>query len=220
MSDTATASAACAPTRCSVTFVEVFVQALAERDFDRLRSLLDPDVRLEALTPEGLETATGPVETARWFATRFDDGDVHETTLSEVFEVADRVGYHWRARRRRDADGAAMWWAVQESGFARVGGGGIEHLSLVDTGHRAQGSAEGGALQEFDTGQLGCTDGFPREYRTIMRSLPVGGRARIVTRDPSAKQDLPSLARMMGHRVLDVEEPGDERTIFTVERGR
>lgn len=76
------------------------------------------------------------------------------------------------------------------------------------------------ACRHFDAGDLGCTDGFPRAFRSAVRQIAVGDRIRIVTRDPSAKQDLPSLSRMLGHRLLETEEHGDGRTIFTVERGR
>jgi TusA-related sulfurtransferase len=39
-------------------------------------------------------------------------------------------------------------------------------------------------------------------------------------RDPSAKEDLPPLVRMMGHRIRSVEELEDGRMSLVVERAR
>ena len=41
----------------------------------------------------------------------------------------------------------------------------------------------------------------------------------VVARDPAAKEDLPSLARMLGHKVSSVEALGDGRVVITVKRG-
>jgi TusA-related sulfurtransferase len=42
----------------------------------------------------------------------------------------------------------------------------------------------------------------------------------VSTRDPAAKEDLPSLARMMGHVVRSIEASDDGRLLVSVERGR
>ena len=42
----------------------------------------------------------------------------------------------------------------------------------------------------------------------------------MTARDPAAKEDLPPLARMMGHEVRSIETPDDGRLLITVERRR
>ncbi len=75
-------------------------------------------------------------------------------------------------------------------------------------------------VHEFDAGTLGCADGLAGEFRKQIGAIPVGDVLIVTARDPAAKEDLPSLARLMGHTVRSVETPGDGRLLMTVERGR
>jgi TusA-related sulfurtransferase len=70
-----------------------------------------------------------------------------------------------------------------------------------------------------DLGFLGCSH-VPMEFRRTMQSLEVGDVIEFRMRDPSAKEDLPPLARMMGHRILDEQELEDGALSVVVERAR
>ena len=72
----------------------------------------------------------------------------------------------------------------------------------------------------FDAGTLSCADGLAQEFRRRILAIPQGDVLVVTARDPAAREDLPSLARMMGHKVRSVETPGDGRLLMTVERGR
>jgi TusA-related sulfurtransferase len=85
--------------------------------------------------------------------------------------------------------------------------------------HSFRQPAEGG-MHEFDAGTLGCADGLAGEFRKQIGSIPVGDVLIVTARDPAAREDLPPLARMMGHTVRSVETPGDGRLLMRVERGR
>ena len=52
-----------------------------------------------------------------------------------------------------------------------------------------------------------------REFRQQIQRIPVGHLLVVSTRDPAAKEDLPSLARLMGHVVVSIEAPGDGRLL-------
>lgn len=58
------------------------------------------------------------------------------------------------------------------------------------------------------------------EFRRTMQGLEVGEIIEFRMRDPSAKEDLPPLARMMGHRILAEEELDDGTLAVVVERAR
>ena len=58
------------------------------------------------------------------------------------------------------------------------------------------------------------------EFRRNMQSLEVGDSIEFLVRDPSAKEDLPPLARMMGHRILAEDELDDGALSVVVERAR
>lgn len=74
--------------------------------------------------------------------------------------------------------------------------------------------------ERLDAGWQGCGDGLPRELRAVMSRLELGDTAEVTVRDPSAKADLPSLARLMGHRVVSEEPFDDGRLVITVERAK
>ena len=74
-------------------------------------------------------------------------------------------------------------------------------------------------VHEFDACDLGCGSGLPAEVRRQIAAIQPGDQLRIVARDPSAREDLPALARLMGHRVVAIEA-GPGATIITLERTR
>jgi TusA-related sulfurtransferase len=77
-----------------------------------------------------------------------------------------------------------------------------------------------GRVHTFDAGDLSCGTGLAQEFRRRILAIPIGDMLKIETIDPAAKEDLPSLARLMGHTVRSVESPGDGRLLITMERGR
>ena len=72
----------------------------------------------------------------------------------------------------------------------------------------------------FDAGDIGCGDGLHMEFRRQLQALEVGQLLEFVVRDPSAKEDLPPLARMMGHRIRTMQEREDGSLSVVVERAR
>jgi tRNA 2-thiouridine synthesizing protein A len=67
---------------------------------------------------------------------------------------------------------------------------------------------------------MGCADGLSGEFSRRIKSVAVGDVLTVVARDPAAKEDLPSLARMMGQQVLSVDQNDDGSLSITVERVR
>ena len=80
-------------------------------------------------------------------------------------------------------------------------------------------AAEMDAQASFDAGDRGCGDGLAKDFRQHIAAVGVGERLRVTVRDPSAKADIPSVARMLGHQVLSEEALTDGRLVITVERG-
>lgn len=73
-------------------------------------------------------------------------------------------------------------------------------------------------LYDFDAGDLGCGTGLPKAFLNNLRAIPVGAVLRTIVSDPAAREDLPSLARMLGHSVQSIEAAADGRLVITVER--
>ena len=74
------------------------------------------------------------------------------------------------------------------------------------------------AAHVFDAGPMGCADGLAQEFRRRLADVPVGESIRVIVLDPAAKEDLPSLARMLGQSVTSVEAHEDGRLTINVER--
>jgi TusA-related sulfurtransferase len=95
----------------------------------------------------------------------------------------------------------------------------------VTTNESGSGSSIGpgqetGRVHTFDTGGLSCATGLAEEFRRQIQRIPLGGQLLVTTRDPSSKEDLPPLARMMGHTVRSIETSRDGSLVIDVERGR
>lgn len=74
------------------------------------------------------------------------------------------------------------------------------------------------SVHDFDAGDLGCGTGLPRQFAEHMKALAVGDVLRTVVADEAAREDLPALARMLGHHVQAIEDAPDGRLVITVER--
>lgn len=75
---------------------------------------------------------------------------------------------------------------------------------------------EPAVTRRFDAGALGCADGLARRFRREVQALPPGAVLEVVTSNPAARVDLPSLARLLGHTVRSVQSH-DGRVVVTVE---
>jgi TusA-related sulfurtransferase len=92
-----------------------------------------------------------------------------------------------------------------------------EPATSADLGRGEQGAL--GRVTRFDAGWMGC-DLLPMEFRRRMQAVGLGDIVEFVVYDPSAKEDLPSLARMMGHRIVRTETGEDGAMMMRVERAR
>lgn len=194
-----------------------FLDALAARDFEAARSLVADEVRFRMLVPHGLMTEFEGDAAVGRFAGWFGDADPFEVEGSSVAEVEGRVAVTYRLRLRK----AGGWQAIEQHLMLDVGdGGAIESIDLLCSGFRSIAVCEPGRVHRYDAGELGCADGLAREFRRHVQQIPVGDVLVVTTRDAAAKEDLPPLARMMGHVVRSVEAPGDGRLLVSVERGR
>ena len=110
-----------------------FARALAVRDFERLRSFLDPDVEFRALTPRRDWEAAGDADTVGLFRGWFDE----ETIVNEIEDVAthpvgDRRHLAYRFRGR-DADGP---FVVEQQVYFTERDGRIDWMSMMCSGFR------------------------------------------------------------------------------------
>ena len=195
------------------------VAAVAARDVYAITETLAVDVRFRYLIPPGAGEVAGAAEVAAKFLDWFGDADVLDVVASRVEPVADRVSASYRfliGTGHSEVIEQQLYLDLDEDGR-------IAAIDLLCSGFRPAGSApdaESPAVHRFDAGQLGCADGLAQEFRRRILAIPLGDVLVIQTSDPAAREDLPPLARLMGHKVLSIEPSGEGRHLITVERGR
>jgi TusA-related sulfurtransferase len=196
-----------------------FVEALAAKDYKGIFAALAPDARFCYLVPRGPGELVGAADVAAKYFQWFGDADVLEVKSIRVEPIADRTSARYRFLLHKPEG----WKEIEQQSYLDLNQEGrIGSIDLLCSGFRpAQGKeAELGGIHRFDAGDLGCADGLASEFRQRIGAIPVGDVLVVTARDPAAKEDLPPLARMMGHAVLSIESPGDGRLLITVERRR
>jgi TusA-related sulfurtransferase len=200
--------------------VQRLVAAVAARDFEGVEAAMAAAVRMRSLVPSGPGEVHGPADVAARFRAWFGDADRIEVLGSNAEPIGDRIALGYRFRVHEEVG----WSVVEQRAFLDVDPEGrIAGIDLLCSGFRedpAEPAATAPGRHLFDAGTMGCSDGLPAEFRRRIGAIPMGDVLTIETRDPSARQDLPSLARLLGHAVLSVESPGHGRLLIEVERGR
>ncbi len=199
---------------------ERLVGAIAARDYTRLFGVVAHDARLRYMIPSGPGQVAGAADVAAKYFEWFGDVDALEVQEVLVQRVSDRTSARYRFLLR---EGGA-WEVVEQQAYLDVDADGrIAAIDLLCSGFRptdAPGGAGSTGTHEFDAGTMSCADGLAPEFRRRIWAIPVGDVLAVTAQDPAAKEDLPPLARLMGHTVRSIKASGDGRLVITVERGR
>jgi len=202
----------------TIQAARALVDAITTRDFGALEEALAPDARMRALLPAELTERRGSKEIAAQIEGWFGGAEPFEVLSATVEPLPDKFAITYRFRLTRPA--AERETVIEQHLFAVAPNGKVETIDLVCSGFRPLESIPAGAIHDFDAGDLGCADGLTVEFRNRIKGIGVGDLLRVHTVDPSAKEDLPSLARLMGHVVRSVEADTDGGLTITMERGR
>jgi len=200
--------------------VRALVDALVERDFEGVAAVFAPDADFRALLPDEHVNSHGAREAAAWFLTWFGDAESVSVRALDARALGRVTTFRFRLRARKPRG----WSEIEQAGVCDASEAGVTEMRLACSGFQYE--ARDGASpataseQRFDAGDLGCGSGLPQAFRERIGDLAVGDVLTVVTRDPSAREDLPALARMLGHHVRSVERGEDGTTMISVERGR
>lgn len=196
-----------------------WVKALARQDFDTLNAALDPAVQFRALVPGERVTVTSAAEAVACFRRWFGDKTDIEILDEHAAMLVDRLCIRFRARVRKKGQP----YLVEQSLWGDLENGRFTTIDLLCSGFRPEGveaEASDQSIHVFDAGDLGCGTGLPREFRTRLTQIPIGHVLEVITNDASAKEDLPSLARLLGHQVRSVQADPDGKLRIRVERSK
>lgn len=188
-----------------------FVKLLAARDFDRLAGTLAEDAEGRLLLPYGLEEPKGRDAIVAHFKRWFGGASRFELASSNEEAVGGRQRMTWRFNVEREGRREV----IEQLVYVNLGPNGIRKIDLLCSGFQQE---PANAVKHFDAGAMGCADGLAQEFRQRISEVPVGALLEVVVRDPAAKEDLPSLARLLGQQVRSIDSTADGRQIITVER--
>jgi TusA-related sulfurtransferase len=197
----------------------LFVEALAARDYKAIFGALARDVRFRFMIPPGPGEVAGAADVAAKYFDWFGGADVVEVEAVLVDPLPDRLSARYRFLLHEQEG----WKVVEQQSYLDVDEQGrIAAIDLLCSGFRPVDDEEDSVTgtHRFDAGTLSCADGLAQEFRRRILAIPLGDVLVVTARDPAAKEDLPPLARMMGHEVRSIETPGDGRLLLTVERRR
>jgi hypothetical protein len=111
-----------------------FLEALTNRDFDRLVDTLAPNVRFRAMLPPGPMDWDGAQTVAGVFGSWFGDAEGFEMVDATVGEIGGRLHLSWRLRVRPPPfDIGAGWHVIEQQAYA-VASDAIESLDLLCSG--------------------------------------------------------------------------------------
>ncbi len=191
-----------------------FLELLAARDFERLVAYLASDAHARFLLPHGLEEYDGRDAIVARIRSWFGSASVFDLAASTEDQVGMRHRISWRFNVVRDVSRQVIEQVV----YLDIGPQGIERIDLLCSGFLAEPGVAAGPTQVFDAGDMGCADGLAQEFRRQIAKVSIGESLEVVVSDPAAKEDLPSLARLLGQRITSTEAHDDGRLTITVER--
>jgi TusA-related sulfurtransferase len=192
-----------------------FLELLAARDFEQLAASLASDAHARFLLPHGLEEYTGRDAIVGRIKSWFGSASVFDLASSSEESVGLRQRLSWRFSVVRDSGPREV---IEQLVYLDLGLHGIERIDLLCSGFQLEPGIAARPMQVFDAGAMGCADGLAQQFRSRIATVPIGGSLEVVVSDPAAKEDLPSLARLLGQRVTSTEAHGDGRLTITVER--
>jgi len=199
------------------TTSQKFLKLLATRDFESLAATLASDAHARFLLPHALEEYTGPEAIVRRIASWFGPASTFDLTSSSEDMVGLRQRLTWRFAVGWD-DGSRE--VIEQLVYLDLGPDGIKRIDLLCSGFLVEPTVAAGPTQVFEAGTMGCADGLAQEFRRRIAEVPIGGSLEVIVSDPAAKEDLPSLARLLGQRVASTETHDDGRLTITVERNK
>jgi TusA-related sulfurtransferase len=192
---------------------DAFLAALLVRDFGRLAECLATSAQARMLLPRGPEVQSGRDAIAHriegWFAVASE----FEVLDSGREMVGSRTRLNWRFRLSRDGQTKEV---IEQVAFVTAGREGISEIALLCSGFLPE--VKPGATGVFDAESMGCGDGLAQEFRRRLGEVGIGESLTVIVSDPAAKEDLPSLVRMLGQSITAVETQTDQRLAITVEK--
>jgi hypothetical protein len=106
----------------------LFLEALAERDFDRLADCFQPAATMRALLPRGPAEFVGVAQIVEAFRFWFGSAQGFEVLDGTVGDVGGRLHLGWRLRVHPTPRGDAGWHVIEQQAYLHAD----ERIQVLD----------------------------------------------------------------------------------------
>jgi TusA-related sulfurtransferase len=192
---------------------DALLSAISSRDFAAFARCFAPTAQARLSLPRGPELQSGKHDIARRFEGWFRAATDFEVLDTGCEPVGPRYRLNWRFRLSRDGVSHEV---IEQVAFVNHGPDGITDIDLLCSGFLRD--DQPAPANVFDAAAMGCADGLAQEFRSRLDGIGVGESLTVIVSDPAAKEDLPSLVRMMGQTVTSCELAPGNRLAVTVEK--
>jgi hypothetical protein len=111
----------------------LLLEALAERDFDRMTDCFAPAATMRALLPRGLAQCDGALAIVDRIRSWFGCAEEFEVLDGTVGEVGGRMHLAWRVRMHPTPGGDDAWHVIEQQAYLHAGER-IDALDLLCSG--------------------------------------------------------------------------------------
>ncbi len=199
-----------------------FIDAIVAGDFDRLETMLAPDVRFRAIIPDEYQEASTAPDARALVEDWFGETDRRLLLGSTIAPVGDRLALGYRLELTEDGERRV----VEQHVAATVAGATFSDLAVVCSGfrplapdpERAAGTLHAAGLPNaggadapapepaarLDAIGLSCATLTPT-IRSAIQELDFGAVLEIVTDDPEAEAGLRSWTRLTGNELVSTQ---------------
>jgi hypothetical protein len=116
----------------------IFLEALANRDYQQMAATLAPQARFRAMLPPGPMNWDGADTISGVFSSWFGEAEDYELVDAAVGEVGGRLHLSWRLRIRPAPFGIGDGWHVIEQQAYADAGDTIDAIDLLCSGFRPE----------------------------------------------------------------------------------
>jgi len=106
----------------------LFLEALAQRDFDQMGGCFNPEATMRALLPYGPDEFQGPAKIVDAFRLWFGGAQGFEVLDGTVGDVGDRLHVSWRLRLNPPPTGNEGWHVIEQQAYLRA----AERIDVLD----------------------------------------------------------------------------------------
>ena len=203
---------------------QAYLDALAERDFERIEKLLHPEIRFRGLLPGAVTEEATAEKTIFWLRHWFGTKEIFILTQCSIDQVIDRLHIAYQMLVR----GQDGWYEIAQHLYCTVEDELIVDMALLCSGfrplseesfvQRTSDTLVGSSSQTHaeadlfcDVGNRGCTEGPLEQIAQLARSLTGKQTLEVRATNPSVTHDLPAWCRLAGYELL--QHDGDRYVI-------